>query len=60
VLGEGVTARGGTGRWQALSKQRVYMNAVDTGWINDENPLEKVAARLPVYAGVGRGRQTLF
>jgi hypothetical protein len=21
----------------------IYMNAVDTGWINDENPLEKAA-----------------
>jgi hypothetical protein len=31
---------------QALSKQRVYMNAVDTGWINDENPLEKVGYAL--------------
>ena len=27
-----------------LSKQRVYMNSVDTGWINDENPLHKAAA----------------
>jgi NAD(P)-dependent dehydrogenase (short-subunit alcohol dehydrogenase family) len=23
------------------AKSRIYMNAVDTGWINDENPLEK-------------------
>ena len=22
---------------------RIYMNAVDTGWINDENPLEKAS-----------------
>lgn len=27
---------------QALSEQRIFMNAVDTGWINDENPLDKV------------------
>ena len=27
-----------------LAKQGVYMNSVDTGWINDENPLEKAAA----------------
>ena len=27
-----------------LSKQRIYMNSVDTGWINDENPLEKASA----------------
>ena len=26
------------------SKDRIYMNAVDTGWINDENPLAKAAA----------------
>ena len=23
--------------------QGIYMNAVDTGWINDENPLETAA-----------------
>ena len=28
---------------EALSKQRVFMNAVDTGWINDENPLGKAS-----------------
>ena len=22
---------------------RIYMNSVDTGWINDENPLEKAS-----------------
>jgi NAD(P)-dependent dehydrogenase (short-subunit alcohol dehydrogenase family) len=22
-------------------KNRIYMNSVDTGWINDENPLER-------------------
>jgi NAD(P)-dependent dehydrogenase (short-subunit alcohol dehydrogenase family) len=27
-----------------LSKKRIYMNSVDTGWINDENPLERAAA----------------
>ncbi|DAZ99661.1 TPA: hypothetical protein N0F65_001898 [Lagenidium giganteum] len=27
-----------------LSKKRIYMNSVDTGWINDENPLEKAHA----------------
>uniref|UniRef100_K3WUJ8 Oxidoreductase n=1 Tax=Globisporangium ultimum (strain ATCC 200006 / CBS 805.95 / DAOM BR144) TaxID=431595 RepID=K3WUJ8_GLOUD len=27
-----------------LSKRRIYMNSVDTGWINDENPLEKAHA----------------
>mmetsp|Transcript_18430 Transcript_18430/g.25555 ORF Transcript_18430/g.25555 Transcript_18430/m.25555 type:complete len:103 (-) Transcript_18430:105-413(-) len=24
-------------------KNRIYMNSVDTGWINDENPLEKAS-----------------
>jgi hypothetical protein len=24
-------------------KHRIYMNSVDTGWINDENPLEKAS-----------------
>lgn len=24
-------------------KSRIYMNSVDTGWINDENPLEKAS-----------------
>jgi hypothetical protein len=27
-----------------LQTKGVYMNAVDTGWINDENPLERAAA----------------
>ncbi len=27
-----------------LSKRRIYMNSVDTGWINDENPLAKAHA----------------
>lgn len=26
-----------------LTKQKIYMNSVDTGWINDENPLEKAS-----------------
>ena len=26
-----------------LTKHRIYMNSVDTGWINDENPLEKAS-----------------
>jgi NAD(P)-dependent dehydrogenase (short-subunit alcohol dehydrogenase family) len=29
----------------ALATEGIYMNSVDTGWINDENPLEK-ASRL--------------
>ena len=29
----------------ALAAEGIYMNSVDTGWINDENPLEK-AGRL--------------
>jgi NAD(P)-dependent dehydrogenase (short-subunit alcohol dehydrogenase family) len=29
----------------ALKNEGIYMNSVDTGWINDENPLEK-ASRL--------------
>ncbi len=29
----------------ALKDECIYMNSVDTGWINDENPLEK-ASRL--------------
>ena len=33
-------------------KQGIYMNSVDTGWINDENPLEK-ATRI-----AGDGFQT--
>ncbi|TMW62899.1 hypothetical protein Poli38472_005517 [Pythium oligandrum] len=27
-----------------LSKRKIYMTSVDTGWINDENPLEKAHA----------------
>lgn len=27
-----------------LAKSGIYMNSVDTGWINDENPLEKARA----------------
>jgi NAD(P)-dependent dehydrogenase (short-subunit alcohol dehydrogenase family) len=27
----------------ALKDEGIYMNSVDTGWINDENPLEKAA-----------------
>ena len=27
-----------------LSKQRIYMNSVDTGWINDEKPLHQAHA----------------
>ncbi len=30
---------------QELVKHRIYMNSVDTGWINDENPFDK-AKRL--------------
>jgi NAD(P)-dependent dehydrogenase (short-subunit alcohol dehydrogenase family) len=25
------------------AKHRIYMNSVDTGWINDENPLERAS-----------------
>ena len=32
---------------------RIYMNAVDTGWINDENPLE-VARCAKTRAKAGR------
>lgn len=28
-----------------LTKHRIYMNSVDTGWINDENPLE-IASKI--------------
>eukprot|EP00960_Hanusia_phi_P016791 494546-Hanusia_phi.AAC.1 len=28
---------------RADCEQGIYMNSVDTGWINDENPLEKAA-----------------
>ena len=30
----------------ALKDEGIYMNSVDTGWINDENPLEKAAVSL--------------
>lgn len=33
-----------------LSKRRIYMNSVDTGWINDENPLEK-ASQISAKSG---------
>eukprot|EP00465_Bigelowiella_longifila_P008934 CAMPEP_0185276016 /NCGR_PEP_ID=MMETSP1359-20130426/55234_1 /TAXON_ID=552665 /ORGANISM="Bigelowiella longifila, Strain CCMP242" /LENGTH=96 /DNA_ID=CAMNT_0027869545 /DNA_START=72 /DNA_END=359 /DNA_ORIENTATION=- len=26
-----------------LAKENILMNSVDTGWINDENPIEKAA-----------------
>jgi len=26
---------------EELSKHRIFMNSVDTGWINDENPVER-------------------
>ena len=29
-------------------KHRVYMNSIDTGWINDENPLERAAKTAEV------------
>lgn len=28
---------------ELAKKSRIYMNSVDTGWINDENPLEKAS-----------------
>jgi len=28
---------------ELAKKHRIYMNSVDTGWINDENPLEKAS-----------------
>ena len=28
---------------QDYASARIYMTSVDTGWINDENPLEKAA-----------------
>ena len=34
---------------EALSKRRIFMNAVDTGWINDENPLQKAAEVAPLH-----------
>lgn len=27
-----------------FARDRIYMNSVDTGWINDENPFEKCVA----------------
>ncbi|GMF14018.1 unnamed protein product [Phytophthora lilii] len=32
-----------------LSKRRIYMNSVDTGWINDENPLVKAHAHAQAH-----------
>ncbi|CAI5736291.1 unnamed protein product [Peronospora destructor] len=32
-----------------LSKRRIYMNSVDTGWINDENPLAKAHAHAEAH-----------
>ncbi|KAE9330445.1 hypothetical protein PF001_g380 [Phytophthora fragariae] len=32
-----------------LSKRRIYMNSVDTGWINDENPLAKAHAHAQAH-----------
>ncbi len=29
---------------QDLAKRCIFMTSVDTGWINDENPLEKAAS----------------
>ena len=34
---------------QDFVKSGIYMNSVDTGWINDENPLEKAAALAQNY-----------
>ena len=34
---------------QDFVKSRIFMNSVDTGWINDENPLEKAAALAQNY-----------
>ena len=31
-------------RLQEYAADRIYMNSVDTGWINDENPLD-IASR---------------
>ena len=31
---------------ELASRLRIYMTAVDTGWINDENPRDKAARRL--------------
>ena len=28
---------------ELATKHRIFMNSVDTGWINDENPLEKAS-----------------
>ncbi|KAF4042595.1 Enoyl-(Acyl carrier protein) reductase [Phytophthora infestans] len=32
-----------------LSKRSIYMTSVDTGWINDENPLEKAHAHAQAH-----------
>ncbi|CEG36538.1 short chain dehydrogenase reductase family oxidoreductase [Plasmopara halstedii] len=32
-----------------LSKRSIYMNSVDTGWINDENPLPKAHAHAQAH-----------
>ena len=32
---------------ESLASQGIYMNSVDTGWINDENPVE-IAGRTAV------------
>ena len=34
---------------QALALEHIYMNSVDTGWINDELPLEKAEFRQVEY-----------
>jgi NAD(P)-dependent dehydrogenase (short-subunit alcohol dehydrogenase family) len=33
---------------ELAESHRIYMTAVDTGWINDENPREKAARRRPL------------
>jgi len=33
---------------ELATKYKIYMNSVDTGWINDENPLEKAAKTAKV------------
>lgn len=37
-----------TSAYDLATKYRIYMNSVDTGWINDENPLNK-ASRIAEY-----------
>ena len=34
---------------EELASVGVYMNSVDTGWINDEKPLEKAAAHAEAH-----------